>query len=65
MILLNFNLCCMYCLFQIDEILSTLNLLHTKNTKCSNLSGGQRKRVSIALEMLDNPSIIFLDEPTT
>lgn len=49
----------------VDDILNNLGLSHTKLTKCSNLSGGQKKRLSIALELIDNPPVLFLDEPTT
>lgn len=49
----------------IDHILDTLHLSFAKETRCSELSGGQRKRLSIALELIDNPPILFLDEPTT
>jgi ABC-type multidrug transport system ATPase subunit len=49
----------------IDNILDTLHLTHTKDTRCHNLSGGQKKRLSIALELIDDPPILFLDEPTT
>lgn len=49
----------------IDNILETLNLTKTKNTMVNRLSGGQRKRLSIALELIGNPSTMFLDEPTT
>ncbi|XP_045481180.1 ATP-binding cassette sub-family G member 1-like [Harmonia axyridis] len=49
----------------INEILDLLNLTRSKTTRAKKLSGGERKRLSVALEMLNNPPVIFLDEPTT
>ncbi|MFI1967506.1 ABC transporter ATP-binding protein/permease [Streptomyces cinnamoneus] len=50
---------------RIDEVLRELKLDIHKDKKVTALSGGQRKRVSVALELLTKPSLIFLDEPTS
>ncbi|MFD7552745.1 FHA domain-containing protein [Streptomyces sp. NPDC059578] len=50
---------------RIGEVLRELKLDLHKNKRITSLSGGQRKRVSVALELLTKPSLIFLDEPTS
>lgn len=48
-----------------DSILKQLGLYDTLETFVKNLSGGQQKRLSIAIELVNDPLILFLDEPTT
>ncbi|MEM6612779.1 MAG: ATP-binding cassette domain-containing protein, partial [Cyanobacteria bacterium P01_C01_bin.72] len=49
----------------IGNTLEQIKLSHVRNTLVSRLSGGQRKRVSIGVELLADPKLFFLDEPTS
>ncbi|KAF9760827.1 ABC transporter G family member 7 [Nosema granulosis] len=50
---------------KVFEIMNILGLANVKDNYAINLSGGERKRLSIAVELLGNPPILFLDEPTS
>lgn len=54
----------------VDEMIENLKLSKAKNTQIGGplvkgVSGGERKRTSIGVELITNPSVLFLDEPTT
>jgi len=54
----------------VDKVLNELDLFHIKNLLVGNplkkfISGGQRKRLNIALELIREPHILFIDEPTS
>ena len=47
------------------EILSRVGLENRKNARYAHLSGGQKQRLSIAVALVNDPVVLFLDEPTT
>lgn len=49
----------------VDTTIESLRLSHVRSNRIDQLSGGQRKRVSIGAELITRPSLLFLDEPTS
>jgi ABC-2 type transport system ATP-binding protein len=48
-----------------DELVELMGLGEKRTTRTQNLSGGQRQRLSVALALVNDPELVFLDEPTT
>jgi ABC-2 type transport system ATP-binding protein len=48
-----------------EQLISMVDLGEKKDTRSKQLSGGQKQRLSVALSMVNDPDIVFLDEPTT
>lgn len=49
----------------VEKVIDTVELTERKDTYVRNLSGGQKKRASIAVELLTDPKLFFLDEPAS
>lgn len=50
---------------RVDRIVSALGMSSFSNTRISFLSGGERKKVALAVQLLNDPAILFCDEITT
>lgn len=49
----------------IDDVLRRVQLDHRRDVKVGSLSGGEQRRLDLACALVGNPSLLFLDEPTT
>lgn len=49
----------------VEEVINSVGLKEKESSLIRNLSGGQRRRLDVALGIIGNPELIFLDEPTT
>jgi ABC-2 type transport system ATP-binding protein len=48
-----------------DTVITDVGLADKRDTRTTNLSGGQRRRLDVALAIIGRPELVFLDEPTT
>ena len=50
---------------EVEEVIDSVGLQEKRDALIRNLSGGQRRRLDVALGIIGNPELLFLDEPTT